>query len=506
MATDVKAGAAYVELLLRNEKFVAGLKRSGQMLMGFAKGAAVAGAAIAAAGTAAAVVGVKNFLDFSGSLKDMSDRTGMSVESLSELRHAAKMSGTDIGTVEKALKKMQQQGMNVSDFDKIAANIAAIEDPTKKAQAAMEAWGARAGPALLPMLQELPKLRQEARDLGLVMSDETATRGAKLGDMLDALWETLYQGSIAVGAAFAPFLEVALPAIQTFVTEGVLAIQGWATSMADNVGSVTSFIGAVWSTTMEWWRGLQAKVLSGVVYLWDNWKTLLEISITSGIYSVVKFANQTMYFFSEVIPGYLSWFADNWYEVFTDIVNITATMAGNIWTNLKNLWSSIVGLFSGEGFSFEWTPLTEGFKSAIKELPKIAEREIGPLEQGLADDLAKLGDQVVKGWDTHLEKLPELTKEFVGEADPVAEMIEKGKSQSAERDKLVGDATPVAGQAKSQVFGSFSAAAIAAQGSGGGSGDPGADRVVAAVEKAAEAQKQRDDQARRERKNEGGLE
>jgi hypothetical protein len=492
VATDVKAGSAYVELLLKNQKFVAGLKRSGQMLMGFAKGAAVAGAAIAAAGTAAAVVGVKNFLDFSGSLKDMSDRTHMSVESLSELRHAAKMSGTDIGTVEKALKKMQQQGMNVNSFDQVAAQIAAIEDPTKKAQAAMEAWGSKAGPALLPMLQELPKLRQEARDLGFVMSDETATRGAKLGDMLDTLWETLYQGSVAVGAAFAPFMEVALPAIQAFATLGLETIRGWAQGLSDNVTAIASFFSTTWTAAITFWHDVQAGALSAAVYLWNNWQVLLETALTSGLYSVVKFSNQTVYFFGEVIPGWLSWFADNWYDVFTDIVNITATMAGNIWKNLKNMWDSIVGLFSGEGFNFEWTPLTEGFKSAIKELPQIAEREIGPLEKSLADDLAKLGDQMVTGWDQHFKDLPAMEAAFVTQGDPIAEIIAKQEALTQRRNAEVASVGPATGSAKQQVFGSFSAAAVQAFGQGGGRPE---EKIVDAVERLrADQQKQSDRQ------------
>lgn len=468
--------ARFVELMLRDNKFVQGLSGAKAKLIGFGKSAAIAGAAVAAAGVAAVGVGLKNFLTLGDSLQKMSDRTGVTVESLSELKHAAEQSGTDIGTVEKALRKMAKDGLDPKNFDQVAAGIAAIEDPTKRAAAAMEVWGTKTGPALLPMLRDLPSLRKEARDLGFVMSGEAAQSAVRVGDMFANLWETLKQGSVAIGAAVAPFLEVALPAIQAFATVGLQTIQGWAQSLSENVGAVSSFVSTVWGTLLDWWHGAQTAAMSGLVYITNNWSVLLQTAMTSAQLAVVRFGNQTVYFFGTVIPGWLSWFGDNWRDVFTDIASLTATIATNIWENLKGLWDGIVGLFSGEGFSFEWTPLTQGFESAIKELPQIAEREIGPLEKSLQDELNNLGDQVVQGIEQHKKDMPSFAREFVAAGDPVADLIAKQKERTKNgADEVVG-ATPIAGKAKAQVLGSFSAAALAAGASGG---DPAANEVKA---------------------------
>src|SRR5690606_18581227 len=215
-----------------------------------------------------------------------------------------------------------------------------------------------------------------------------------------------------------------------------------------------NYVSATWGTLLDWWRTAQTAAMSALVYITNNWQVLLETAMVSAQLSVVRFANQTIHFFGTAIPGYLSWFGDNWKEVFIDIGNVTATIATNIWNNLKSLWDGIVGLFSGEGFSFEWTPLTQGFESAIKELPKIAEREIGPLEQSLQNELNKLGDQVVAGIEQHKADMPALAREFVAAGDPIAAMIAKQNTSRAAGSDAVAAATPGAGQAKSQVLGS----------------------------------------------------
>ena len=50
----------------------------------------------------------KVFADMGSDMVDMSQRTGVSVEALSELGFAAEQSGADMGTLEGSLKKMQK--------------------------------------------------------------------------------------------------------------------------------------------------------------------------------------------------------------------------------------------------------------------------------------------------------------------------------------------------------------------------------------------------------------
>lgn len=197
--TPIEAGKAFVRFVLDDK----GLEtKLGSIAGKFRKFGAIGVAAttpILAAFSAAAI----HFSNAGDRLDKMSKRTGLTVESLSELDHAAAASGTSLETIEKAAATLQKKGIDPRRFDEIADSIAAIPDPTARAQAAMEAFGSKTGRALLPLLSDLPQLRGEARRLGLVMSTDNANAAAKLNDAFGLVKEQLAAMSIQVGAAIA---------------------------------------------------------------------------------------------------------------------------------------------------------------------------------------------------------------------------------------------------------------------------------------------------------------
>lgn len=516
---DIKAGSAFVELLLKKKKFLNGLKSAKGQLLGFAKGAAVVGAAITSAAVAAGAVAVRGFLSLGDTLDKMSQRTGFSVEALSELKHAAELSGTSLETVEKGVRGMQRGlldaerglstavdnlddlGLSLSElkglspeqqFELIASRVAGISDPSQRAAVAMKVFG-KAGAELLPLLNSGPdgmaRMRKEAQDLGLTMSGDAATSAAKLNDMFSTLWATLKQVAVAVGEALAPLLEQALPTVQAFASAAVLSIRQASAFIGENVSTVTGFIASAWGTLMDWFRTIQVMVLSGVTFVWNNWQVLVSTSVVSAQLSVVRFANQTVHLIGTVIPGWLGWFADNWRDVFMDIANLTATVATNVWNNLRSLWDGIISLFSGDGFTFEWTPLTEGFESAIRELPRIAEREMGPLEQSLQNELDALAGKLNVAVEDHAKNLPALVAELLPEDTEFSKILERQKEAAKAGSDALLAATPAGGSSKERVFASFSSAALTAQGQGGAGPE---DKVVKAIESAEQGKKRRD--------------
>lgn len=155
--------------------------------------------------------------DAGDEIQKMGKRTGFSTEALSELSHAADLSGSSIGSVEKGVKRMQkmlfdaEKGLSTSkdalaalnlsyedlqnlspeeQFSKLSDAIADIEDPSRRAALAQEVFG-KAGTELLPMFAEgsegLANMRQEAHDLGLVFDQDAADASAKFNDDLDRL-------------------------------------------------------------------------------------------------------------------------------------------------------------------------------------------------------------------------------------------------------------------------------------------------------------------------------
>lgn len=178
----------------------------------------------------------RGFANYADSFDKMSQRVGVSTESLSELAYAANLSGTSIERVEESFKGLSQKiveavdkggdaeelfssiGLSAQDlaastpeeqFYRVADAIAGIDDPTRRAAVAMQIFG-ESGRELLPLLSGgsagLAQMRDEARSLGATVSTESAAMGAQFNDAL-ARVQTIFQGlKNEFAASLAPIL------------------------------------------------------------------------------------------------------------------------------------------------------------------------------------------------------------------------------------------------------------------------------------------------------------
>lgn len=266
-AQGIRAGKAFVELFADDTKLVRGLKAAEQKLKAFGAGVRSLGTKFFALGAgiiAPLVSASKVFADMGSDLIDMSQRTGTSVEALSELGYAAEQSGADLTTLEGGLRKMQkaivaaangskaaqeslarlglsaeQLGRLAPDeqFALIADRLDQIQNPAVKAATAMEVFG-KTGTALLPLMnggaKGIAALREQARALGLTMATEDAQAAEAFGDTLDTLWKVLRQGVFHIGAAVAPILS---DLAETFIRIAT-SIAGWIKRNRDLIATV----------------------------------------------------------------------------------------------------------------------------------------------------------------------------------------------------------------------------------------------------------------------------
>src|SRR4051812_35179549 len=111
MADSIKAGEAFLELSVRDNKFKVGLSGALNTMKSFAGSLAVIGASLTTLGgtlTATFGIAAKTFSDVGDKLEKMSQRTGIGVETLSQIAYAAQQSGTDIASLEDTIKQMQR--------------------------------------------------------------------------------------------------------------------------------------------------------------------------------------------------------------------------------------------------------------------------------------------------------------------------------------------------------------------------------------------------------------
>jgi hypothetical protein len=253
-ARGIKAGAAYVELLVSDNRLVRGLKAAQAKLKGFGEGVTGIGRKLTAASAAVAVpllATSKVFIGMGDAMAKASDRTGIAVETLSELTFAAEMSGANLESFENGVRRMQRTvveaangtqtavdalstlGLTVNElqgltpdqmFKLIADRLSQIPDPAQRAAAAMEIFG-RGGAELLPLMKDGAKgieaLQDQARALGLTLSTQAARDAERFGDTLDVMWKVIKRAAFAVGAALAPTLTRLAETITRVVVQAV---------------------------------------------------------------------------------------------------------------------------------------------------------------------------------------------------------------------------------------------------------------------------------------------
>jgi lambda family phage tail tape measure protein len=206
---DIKASADAMRVLKQQTERMKQLENAAKSTKDMLKN--FAGGFIAAFSFGAAVDSIKSVIDAMDQANDVSQQLGLSVEEIQEWNHAAEMSGASAedfsagvrgltksmaelgaGTTEssKALKKMGVDTKDTTDqaLTKIAEAFSKLQDGPQKTALAMDIFG-KSGAKLIPMLNEgaagIEKLKQEARDLGIVFDQEAAARAAEFNDSLD---------------------------------------------------------------------------------------------------------------------------------------------------------------------------------------------------------------------------------------------------------------------------------------------------------------------------------
>lgn len=162
---------------------------------------------------------IKSSIDSADALDEMAQRTGIAVESLSLLVPAAELSAVSTEKFEAGLKKLatgmleaatgseasaqnfealgvavQNQDGTLRDSEQVLLDLAdrfqAMPDGAEKAALAVDIFG-KAGAEMIPFLNQgregIGALKQEAAELGLQLSADTAAQAGNFNDALDKL-------------------------------------------------------------------------------------------------------------------------------------------------------------------------------------------------------------------------------------------------------------------------------------------------------------------------------
>jgi hypothetical protein len=200
--------------------------------------ASVAGFATLVTGSALAM-GFKRIIDMQDQIGESAQRVGLTSEAYSELAYVFKLGGVQADDLGKAFVKLSgtlldaQQGQKaqvdlfkrlridpaqIKDSEELllalADRFSAMEDGAAKTALAVDVFGEKLGPKLVPMLNEgrdgIAKLREEAQRLGVSISTESSQRAQEFNDNLDKLSAAATGAATSITNELAPSLAKAL--------------------------------------------------------------------------------------------------------------------------------------------------------------------------------------------------------------------------------------------------------------------------------------------------------
>ncbi len=231
-------------------------------LEGLSGAASKVNAVLAGLGAALSVAGLvaagKAALETADDLSKLSQKTGISVESLSLLKPIAEQSGTSLEGLANGLKKLatamvaaaggsQEQadvfarlGVSVKDaagqirpteavLMDLADAFAAMPDGAEKSALAVKLFG-KNGVELIPFLNQgragIEQLKQQFKALGLEISGDTAKAAEKFNDTLDTVKQALHGVAMKVAEAALPTLQQLADALVALASHGEVIMDG----------------------------------------------------------------------------------------------------------------------------------------------------------------------------------------------------------------------------------------------------------------------------------------
>ncbi len=147
-------------------------------------------------------------------------------------------------------------------------------------------------------------------------------------------------------------------------------------------------VGMEWATKFRWF--------------FQNFGQIAQFAFLQlSLFAVTAF-NDVIYFFTDSMPAYLGWFSENWQQVFVDAGNLIVTVFSNIATNIKSAMTAIWNFIKSGGtadLEFAFTPLLDGFKATVSELPNVPERAMTELEKNLDAQVQSIGTTLADNFD-----------------------------------------------------------------------------------------------------------
>ena len=332
----------------------------------------------------------KGAIDAADNMNDLSQKTGVSVESLSKFQQAANASGTSIEGVGAAMIKLNRNlatgnagatealtalGLSATDASgklkstdaimlEVADKFAKMPDGANKTAAAMALFG-KAGADMIPLLNGGSKA---ITDLTATMTTKFAKAAAELNDKTDALSAQVLRLGVSLGTALMPALtflaDIALKVANAFAAmPGPLqAIVGGAVALAAAFVVLAPAISAI----VALGPAIAGLNIGATIAGWAGAIGPAITAITAAFSGLLAFLTGTL------LPGLIAFFSG---PVGWTVLAVAAVVAMAIlfrkplqdFATWLVSWGKPIGQFFTDNVT---TPITNAWTAMVEFLPK----------------------------------------------------------------------------------------------------------------------------------------
>lgn len=429
-------GSIMIDNKKANESISETDSRASKLVHGFKKGiktAAVMGTALTGMAVAGgtALFGMANKAAASGDRVDkLSQKIGMSRKGFQEWDYILSQNGMSIESLQGGMKKLNNTiddaiggsktavnafgriGISVDDlkgkspeqvFEMTVKALQGMPDGAEKAALANELLG-RSGSELMPLLngssKSVDELKAKAKELGIVLSDDSIDASVKFTDTLDSLKRSLGAVVTKVGVAVMPIMQKAadwvianMPTIQMvmgtvfkyigqFVSAAVDVFQTYFLPVLqfifnwirDNWPQISNFIGTVFNLIKD----IIHQATEAIKVIWDLFgeHIMAAVELVWGI--IKEVITNLLNIIRGIILAVTSLIKGDWSGVWEGIKMIFAA----VWDNIKTIVSTAIGL--------------------VKQIISIALQAIGALFSSIWNGILNLISNI---WDGIINKI-----------------------------------------------------------------------------------------------------
>lgn len=274
-------------------------------------------------------------------------------------------------------------------------------------------------------------LKQKASQLGLDPKNLSETQkalirytqivegtGAAHGDLVRTgdslrnssitLWSTLQDVGITLGDQLAPAAKIVIAGLQELIAQIGIGENSFG-SFSQTAASWASYI-------MEW--------IQQIVFTWQNWDLTAQTTGITIMQWLSAIGNNAKTLFDNLVVG-VQWAADNWQDLFVTAFDYTMTAMINFGENVRKIMGEIWDYIASggkDGINWDMTPLLEGARSSIKNMPEW--KDFLGADPEYQKQLDEVQNEWNRRWDQMKEKTKQTNMEAVKDATKIASLAD----------------------------------------------------------------------------------